>query len=190
MVSNHFHTAPKHHQAPWPVPTQQVHPQRLAGPLAEFRIRPEQLTAEQLLPFVPRAAEIDQDKDKRLFSVAKILAETATVHGAATALMQLEPWDFMAVYFDAIDHFGHGFMKYHPPRQAWIDAHSFELYKDVVAGAYRFHDMMLGTYMQLAGPDTNILICSTTIPRATSSTRPPRPRPARPTGCLRPEARP
>ena len=160
MVSNHFHTAPKNHQAPWPVPVKQVHPERLAGPLSEFRVRPEQLTAEQLLPFVPKAAEIDQDKDKRLFSVAKILAETATVHGAATALMQLEPWDFMAVYFDAIDHFGHGFMKYHPPRQDWIDEQSYSLYKDVVASGYRFHDMMLGTYMALAGPDTNILICS------------------------------
>lgn len=137
-----------------------MHPERLAGPLAEFRVRPEQLTAEQLLPFVPRAAEIDQYKDKRLFAVAKILAETATVHGAATALMQLEPWDFMAVYFDAIDHFGHGFMKYHPPRQAWIGEADYALYKDVVAGGYRFHDMMLGTSMELAGPDTNILICS------------------------------
>jgi predicted AlkP superfamily phosphohydrolase/phosphomutase len=108
----------------------------------------------------PRAAEIDQAQDKRLFSVAKVLAETATVHAAATALMQLEPWDFMAVYFDGIDHFCHGFMRYHPPRQDWVSEADFDLYKDVVAGAYRFHDLMLGTYLQLAGPYTNIIICS------------------------------
>ncbi|CCQ69607.1 hypothetical protein CWATWH0402_3252 [Crocosphaera watsonii WH 0402] len=74
--------------------------------------------------------------------------------------MQLEPWDFMAVYYDAIDHFGHGFMRYHPPRSPWISEEDFDLYKDVIESAYRFHDMMLGTYMNLAGEDTTIIICS------------------------------
>jgi predicted AlkP superfamily phosphohydrolase/phosphomutase len=58
--------------------------------------------------------------------------------------MEHEPWDFMAVYYDAIDHFGHGFMKYHPPRQDWIPERDFELYSGVVDMGYRFHDMMLG----------------------------------------------
>ena len=30
----------------------------------------------------------------------------------------------------------------------------FEIYKDVVNGAYRFHDMMLDTLLQLAGSRT------------------------------------
>ena len=116
MVSNHYQEVVAALDKPWPMRPGTVHPPRLAGPLAEFRVHPAELEAEQLLPFIPRAAEIDQEKDKRLTGVAKILAEAASIHGAATALMQLEPWDFMAVYYDAIDHFCHGFMKYHPPR--------------------------------------------------------------------------
>jgi predicted Zn-dependent protease len=82
------------------------------------------------------------------------------VHGAATAAMQLEPWDFMAVYFDAIDHFSHGFMKYHPPQLPWVNDDEYEMYNDVVNSAYRFHDLMLGVYMELAGDDTTIMIVS------------------------------
>ncbi len=74
--------------------------------------------------------------------------------------METEPWDFTAVYFDGIDHFSHAFMAYHPPKLDWIEQEQFDLYKDVVKGAYRFHDMMLERLIQLAGPETIVLLCS------------------------------
>ncbi len=160
MVSNHYQEAPPSLNQPWPVKPGHIHPPRLIEPLANLRIRPEEIEGEQLLAFVPNASEIDQEKDRRLFGVAKILAECASIHAAATAIMQLEPWDFMGVYYDAIDHFGHGFMKYHPPKSPWISDQDFELYKDVIEGCYRFHDLMLGVMMELAGDDTTIIICS------------------------------
>ena len=64
--------------------------------------------------------------------------------------METEPWDFTAVYFDGIDHFSHAFMAYHPPKLPWIKDEDFALYKDVVKGAYRFHDMMLERLLELA----------------------------------------
>jgi predicted AlkP superfamily phosphohydrolase/phosphomutase/tetratricopeptide (TPR) repeat protein len=161
MVSNHF--AESINSSPdqaWPMAAGTIHPLRLRKPLRELRVHPLEIEGEQLLPFIPLAAEIDQDQDKRLYSVAKILAECASVHAVATGLMQLEPWDFMAVYYDAIDHFGHGFMKYHPPKSPWISDRDFELYKDVIEGAYRFHDLMLGVMMALAGQDTTMIIVS------------------------------
>ncbi len=160
MVSNHYQSAPKDYTKGWPVKPGTIHPQRLLEPLAKLRVRPEEIEGDMLLPFVPKAPEVDQQKDQRLFSIAKILAETASIQAAATAIMQLEPWDFMAVYFDAIDHFGHGFMRYHPPRSPWIAEADFELYKGVIEAAYRFHDMMLGVLMELAGEDTTIIIVS------------------------------
>ena len=66
----------------------------------------------------------------------------------------------MAVYYDGIGHFGHGFMKYHPPRQPWVGEKDFELYKDVIEAGYRYHDMMLDVLMQLAGEDTTIMLIS------------------------------
>lgn len=74
--------------------------------------------------------------------------------------MQLEPWDFIAVYFDAIDHFGHGFMRYHPPRQTHIPEKDFEIFKGVVEGGYRYHDMMLEVLLELAGEDTTVILIS------------------------------
>lgn len=160
MVSNHFQTAVRALDQPWPMRPGTVHPQRLIKPLSQFRVHPWEIDAEQLLPFVPQAAAIDQDEDKRLFSVAKVLAECASVHAAATAVMELEPWDFTAVYYDAIDHFCHGFMKYHPPRLPWVAEADFDLYKNVVEGAYRFHDMMFGALTDLAGEDATVILCS------------------------------
>jgi tetratricopeptide (TPR) repeat protein len=41
-----------------------------------------------------------------------------------------------------------------------IAENEFEIYKDVVNGAYRFHDMMLETLLELAGPDTTVILVS------------------------------
>ncbi len=160
MVSNHFHTALGPPEQPWPLAPGMVHPKRLEATLAELRLNPNELIAEQVLPFVPRAAEIDQDKDRRLGMVMKTLAECATVQAAATWAMANEPWDFMGVYFDAIDHFCHGFMKYHPPRRPHIPERDYELYHGVVDAAYRFHDMMLGAMLAQAPDDVTVIVCS------------------------------
>jgi tetratricopeptide (TPR) repeat protein len=87
-----------------------------------------------------------------------------SIHSAATWLIDNRPWDLFAVYYDAIDHFCHGFMKYHPPRQAWISERDFELYSGVVSMAYQLHDRMLGTLLhkarQLAGDDLTVILMS------------------------------
>lgn len=160
MVSNHFQTAVGPPDQPWPLAPGMVHPRRLDEALAALRVNPNELVAEQILPFVPRAEEIDQDKDRRLGMVMKILAECATVHAAATWAMANEPWDFTGVYYDAVDHFCHGFMKYHPPRRPQIPERDYELYHGVVEACYRFHDMMLGAMLDLADEQTTVIVCS------------------------------
>ena len=54
----------------------------------------------------------------------------------------------------------HGYMKYHPPRLDWIEEEDFETYKDVINSSYKFHDMMLGVLLQLADPDTTVILLS------------------------------
>lgn len=137
-----------------------VHPMSLREPLAELRVRAADLGAEEILPFIPNAAQIDQQKDRRLLTFAKLFAEMASVHNAATYVMERNDWDFMGVYYDSIDHFGHGFMQYHPPRMENVSQHDFEIYRDVMAGCYRFHDLMLGRLIHLAGEETTIILCS------------------------------
>ncbi len=144
----------------WPLPPGTVHPEILGKTFAGLRMHPAEVTEAAILPWIPRAAEVDQEKDKRLHSFSKILAENCSIHNAATWILQNEPWDFLAVYYNGIDHFCHGFMNFHPPRMEGVPEEMFEIYKDVVNGAYRFHDMMLQTLLDLAGPDTTVLLVS------------------------------
>jgi predicted AlkP superfamily phosphohydrolase/phosphomutase/tetratricopeptide (TPR) repeat protein len=144
----------------WPLPPGAVHPESKRETLAQLRMHPAEVSEAAILPWIPRAAEIDQEKDKGLQSFAKILAENCSIHNAATWILQNEPWDFLAVYYNGIDHFCHGFMHFHPPRMEGIPEERFEIYKDVVNGAYRFHDMMLETLLALAGPDATVALVS------------------------------
>ncbi len=90
----------------------------------------------------------------------RTLAQCATTHNAATWLAARDDWDLLAVYYDAIDHTGHGFIEYHPPAMAHVSPEDAAVYSEVVNGMYRFHDMMLGTLLDLAGPDTTVLLLS------------------------------
>ena len=160
MVSNHFQDATEAYGKEWPVKPHSVHPPRLARQLGKFRVHPGELAEQQVLPFVPKLAELNDEAKKGLSGLMNTLAHTASIQSVATAIMQHEPWDFMAVYFDGIDHFCHGFMKYHPPRLDWVPEQEYEWFKDVINTAYKFHDMMLGALLTLAGEDTTVIVMS------------------------------
>ncbi len=137
-----------------------THPEELLEEIKQLKVFPFEINDEHILTFAPKAAEIDQEKDRGLVSFAKILSENISVHAAATRLMRTTEWDFMAVYYDLIDHFCHAFMKYYPPKLNAIPQHKFDIYKDMIHGAYKFQDMMLARVMELAGDHTNIIVMS------------------------------
>lgn len=160
MVSNHFKTPVMRPGEYWKVPTYSVHPKEMVAELSSLRIHPAELTDQHILPFIPQAGKIKQEETNSLDALAKIIAENSTVHAITTYLMDKEPWDFIAVYFDLIDHLGHGFMKFHPPRHPAISEEDFELYKDVVRSGYRFFDMMLEQYLKRMDEDTLLILVS------------------------------
>jgi predicted AlkP superfamily phosphohydrolase/phosphomutase/tetratricopeptide (TPR) repeat protein len=160
MVSNHYQTARGPLEKGWPMLPGAVHPPDLANTLAELRFHPDEVIPSLIEPFIPLAKEIDQEKDHRLANCMKTLCECVSIHSAATWLLQNQPWDFFAVYYDAIDHFCHGFMRYHPPRQEHIPERDFDLYHNVVSQAYQFHDQMLGTLLRLAGDGVRVILMS------------------------------
>src|SRR5215472_9364869 len=137
-----------------------VHPPELAGSFAAFRVTPDSLMAEDLQAFIPRLEELDLKTDDRPVKLARRLAKAASVQAVATALIQSEPWNLMAVYYDAVDQFGHEFMSYHPPRMQGITEKDFEFYQHVMAGCYRFHDMMLHALLQYVDEQTNVILVS------------------------------
>ena len=160
MVSNRYQRAIAPYGKPWPMQPGTVHPNRLVRNLAQLRVHPQELDPRLIMNFVPRLAEIDQEKDRRIASLAKIIADCTTINRASTAIMHHEPWDFTAVYFDAIDHFCHAFMNYHPPRLKWVNERDYELFKLVVEGGYIYHDILLGELFRVAGEQTTVILIS------------------------------
>jgi tetratricopeptide (TPR) repeat protein len=166
MVSNDYQRAIGKDPKKWPLKPGTIHPARLEKTLRELRFHPTELTEAELLPFLPglngmARQDLDKaEKDLRMQTLLKIIADCTSIHSAATTLMQSESWDFMAVYYDAIDHFGHAFMRYHPPKQDYIDEWDFRVFNYCLEGGYLYHDMMLGTLLRLAGQETTVILMS------------------------------
>ena len=167
VVSNMFchvaNTQPGQDPAEWaPPPPGTYWPADLATTMNDLRVSPHDIDPDDLIRlFVPAAHTVDQTKDKRLWGLAEKLAEACSAHNAATHLLETEPdWDFMAVYYRTVDEISHMFMPYHPPRMEGIPEADFELYKQVVTGIYKLHDLFLCRLMQLAGPETAIVLVS------------------------------
>jgi len=168
MVSNDYQQAHGSTYEPekWPLKPGTIHPERLIRHLKDLRFHPAELMEDDLRPFLPGIADMGREdldkvgKDPRIGSLSKIIADCTSIHCAATALIQNEPWDLMCVYFDAIDHFGHAFMKYHPPQRPQVSDWDYKVFNHCVEAGYRYHDGMLGTLLALAGEDTTVILMS------------------------------
>jgi predicted AlkP superfamily phosphohydrolase/phosphomutase/tetratricopeptide (TPR) repeat protein len=137
------------------------YPESLSEEMSRLVVGIGQIESDTLSPFVPQAAEIDQQEDKRLIKLASLVARTGTVQAAGTHLLHKnKDWDLTAIYFIGIDEFGHTFMPYRPPQLEGISEEDVAIYGDVMENCYRFHDMMLGAQLQLAGPDTTVILIS------------------------------
>ena len=163
-VSHQFPVAPASATPEhWPPQPNSVEPVRFAEALAELRMHPREVNGPTLSQFIPRAGELDQREPevRRLLNAfAKRLAECVSLHAITTALMEEEPWDFCTAYYEAIDHIAHDFMAFHPPRMGNVRADLFDVFSGVMNATYEFHDQMLGRLLELAGPETHVMIVS------------------------------
>lgn len=159
IVSNQFPAIGGPDEQQQPLMSGTVHLERLAEVMEQFRVRPQEMQAGHLLPFIPKAAEIDP-QDPRLGLLAASLADCASIHAAGTYLMEHEPWDMTAIYYNAIDRFGHYFMQYNSPRMSSVSEKDHEIFHEVMVGIYRFHDMMLERLLDLAGPEATVMLVS------------------------------
>ncbi|MFO0990247.1 MAG: alkaline phosphatase family protein, partial [Alphaproteobacteria bacterium] len=139
----------------WPLAPDCVAPADLRDPLRELRVHPADLSAVEIGALVPRYRDVDQARDARLVTIAAMLAETATVHAAATYLAARADWDLLAVHYRLLGRAQRAFMRY----RAGTDAEA-PLYGGVVDAAYRFVDMMVARLIELSGPDTDVIVVS------------------------------
>ncbi|MGI9517735.1 MAG: tetratricopeptide repeat protein, partial [Pirellulaceae bacterium] len=159
-ISELYSTMPKKWDRPWKLGKDIVHPQSLHDLFEELRLHPAELEGQLLQMFAKDIHELDIEKDRRVMALANLVAEAFSIHNATTHILENEDWDFLAVYYGCIDHFCHGFMHYHPPQMPGISDDDFRIFKDVIPNVCRLHDRMLARLIQLAGPDTHVIVCS------------------------------
>ena len=134
------------------------HPTDLAEVMAKLRVTANQLTPSQMSPFF--LEQLPNDDDNRLQKLAHLVAQCASVHNAATYLAEAEDWDFLAVYYDMIDHAGHDFAQYEAPRMEHVSEEDFKIYRHVIESTYRYHDLMLGRWLELVDDETAVILLS------------------------------
>jgi predicted AlkP superfamily phosphohydrolase/phosphomutase/Flp pilus assembly protein TadD len=144
----------------WPPLQNAVSPTDMATALADLRIHPAEITLPQLEYLVPKAREIDQTSDPSLQKLAVAVAETASRQAMTTWIMETQPWEVLAVYFDSIDHVGHDFMQYHPPKMPHVSDLEYGLYQQVMNNLYCFHDLLLNRILKLTDQETTVMLIS------------------------------
>ena len=118
---------------------------------------------DHLRHFIPDAHKIDpNDKQTQqmLTVLKKIIGSCTTAQSATMHILEQEKWDFLAVYYVAIDEFSHYFMKYASPQQTHISPHLHDIFSTVMTAAYCYHDRMLGQLLAVAGEETTIMLVS------------------------------
>jgi predicted AlkP superfamily phosphohydrolase/phosphomutase/tetratricopeptide (TPR) repeat protein len=159
MVSNHFPFQTSEDPRTL-LPPGTVWPPAEGAELAEMRVHAVEISSDILRLFVPDWKKVNQEKDRSLHDLAGIIAETMSIHAAATDLMERVEWDVAAVYYAGIDHFSHRFMRYHAGKTLGRGEQDPAWLAGVVANAYRYHDVMLGRLMALAGPECAVIVLS------------------------------
>lgn len=155
VVTNHYRDSVL---GPKPIPATAVHPADLMPDLEKLRVLPTNLHGLQVAPFF--LEKLPSDEDPRVQGFAALLAQNSSVHNAATYLAEAEEWDFLAVYYDFIDHACHGFIEYRAPKMAHVSDEDFTIYQELVNRVYEYHDMMLGRWLEIVGDDTVVMVVS------------------------------
>lgn len=144
----------------WSAAKNSVSPKSLEEILNKLRVHPGELNHHHLASFIEDMMLLEESDSKLVNLLISDLAECVSIHSAATYLAENTEWDFMAVYYNSIDHLSHIFMKYHPPKVDWVDEKQYEKFKFVINGIYQFHDLMLERWLELVDDDCYVMVLS------------------------------
>lgn len=161
VISNMFQEGmPRRSGDQWPLPGGAIHPESMAAAVGEMRMHPAEITPQEMLALIPDLGAMDL-RDPRLALLARQLAHCASVHNVSTLLLEGDKaWDCTMVFFETIDVVGHHFMQYYPPRMEHVSEQDFARFRDVIPGVYELQDAMLGRLLELAGPETTVIVLS------------------------------
>ena len=95
VVSNLFYNPADYNEKGWPVPEGSIYPRDKEEIFKSLRVHITEITENHLLPFVPLAAKVDQDKDKGLFQIAQNIAQVSTLLCFRQSYSMLNPHHYL-----------------------------------------------------------------------------------------------
>ena len=135
----------------WAMPPDVLAPAALRDTLRGLRIHPADGLRSQVLGLLPESATIDPRFDQRPLLLEAALAQIGTMHAAATYLAEGD-WDVLCTCYDLLRLIGSG--------AATDSGELAESNARLRTRAYALQDMMLGRLVELAGPETTVMVVS------------------------------
>ncbi|TKJ40007.1 hypothetical protein CEE37_09735 [candidate division LCP-89 bacterium B3_LCP] len=149
----------------------QTYPSELLNELSAFCRLPDSITDEERSRFMPatggkQAYPDDWDEDQYedwnplyQFELAYTAAES--YRGAGLYLYQKYRPAFFTVYFQAVDMISHFFWQYHRPDEfVSVPENDVARFGNVLPETYRYMDEILGEFLNVLEPGTDVLILS------------------------------
>lgn len=135
-----------------------VRPSYLQDLAKALLLKPEEIPAQAIALFFPDLEVSSEDAVVR--SVLKITTHALNVHTLATLALAYGNQAHASIYYDALDHYKHLGMKYHPPQLPGVTNEAFGMYKNIVTAAYRVHDLFLDALLRFANEKTTTFLIS------------------------------
>ena len=121
-------------------------------------LQPEEIPAQAIALFFPNLEVSSEDEVVR--SVLKITTHALNVHTLATLALAYGDQTHASIYYDALDHYKHLGMKYHPPQLPGVTDEAFAMYQHIVTAAYRLHDLFLDALLGFTSEKTTTFLIS------------------------------
>ena len=137
------------------VPASGLQPSRLLSRLSDLVVSSDRLAPDVVRTLLDGELDPTSWEASALELIRARAAELSTIQAMATALAQWEPWDFMAVHYPVIRSPGPEGLEteFHP---GLLDGDAGRL----LSGSLACLDRMLGTLVQMVGPQTRTLLVS------------------------------
>ncbi|MGA2248514.1 MAG: alkaline phosphatase family protein [Verrucomicrobiota bacterium] len=146
---------------PWPAAVAGTYwPEGMGKRLDAKRISPEDIGANVISQYVPDWRKIDQERDRRIGRLRLYVAADYSYQSAALALLKAEKWDFAAVRFPALAPISRRFLSYHLSGPSAGNQEEFRFYRNVIRTTCRILDEMVRELVELAGPESTVIIVS------------------------------
>ncbi len=138
-----------------------VHPASAWTELEPLLVRPRDITPAEVDAFLSPSPQRPGAQDKELLEQFRaILAQARTYSAMSLHLHRARNPRVGAYYFEAPDTACHLFMPYAPPPLPEVDPGRQARYAAVVDRAYEYHDRIMGRLIEMAGPETVVMVVS------------------------------